>query len=367
MAAWLVALLALGAWLATTTTGAAGAAASGQQSGEQRFAKEKLEFREPALPPSVQSPPSRRGAVPPPTAVFIHASVGIFKKKKPVGTNETWGYGREIMEEILEHVQSSGLLGLSGTNVYVTLLGTPADRALATGTLRKFNSSGNVHLHLSGTNLYVSELPTIKAIQMYAQRVPPQTRLLYFHTKGMRNMGKFAVDWRRYGQHFLIDRHDLCLRALGLGYATCGVQLNGEEYVGNFFWARADWVARRELDLLAIPWHMGNRYVAEDFLLAPTVLGSNDAQQHYCLLFINHNLYDCPTPHSLYADLPISAPKTRDGNLPTTTQNMPAKDAEGKETSLAHAVTCPPSRQVKSPRVKDNHGGTCISSISLMR
>jgi hypothetical protein len=43
--------------------------------------------------------------VPPPTAVFIHASVGIFKKKKPVGTNETWGYGREIMEEIIRDAQ----------------------------------------------------------------------------------------------------------------------------------------------------------------------------------------------------------------------------------------------------------------------
>ena len=313
-----------------------------------RFAKERLDYREPGLQHAAGERPAT-------VAVFIHACVGIFKKKKPVGTNETWGYGREIMVEILEHAKSSGLLSLRDASVYVTLLGTPSDRSLATRTLEQFNSSGNVHVLMTGANLFVSELPTIKAVQLYAQRVAGTSRLLYFHTKGMRNMGKYKHDWRQYAQHFLIDRHSVCLEALRVGHATCGVQLNGEEYVGNFFWARADWVAQREMDLLAIPWNMNNRMAAEDFLLSPTVLGSNDVQQHYCLLYIQHNLYDCPTPRTLYEMLPIAAPKTKSVR-PTQKVSVPMQ---------VNTVTCPPSNQKKSSVLVDNHGERCVVSIEL--
>ena len=34
--------------------------------------------------------------------VYIHAAVGIFRKKRM--PNETWGYGREIMEELLHDI-----------------------------------------------------------------------------------------------------------------------------------------------------------------------------------------------------------------------------------------------------------------------
>jgi hypothetical protein len=170
----------------------------------------------------------------------------------------------------------------------------------------------------------------------------------------MRNMGKFAHDWRRYAQYYLIERHEVCLGALRAGYSTCGVQLTGEEYVGNFWWARADWLAQREMDLLAIPWHMGNRYTAEDFLLSPAVLSSNDIQQHYCLMFVHHNLYDCPTPRAIYAHLPLSAPSAKEP-LPTQKVQVPER---------LNAVTCPHTKQRKARAVKDNHGGFCVEHIA---
>jgi len=311
----------------------------------ERFAVERLEYFEPRL---VHSP----GVT---TAVFIHACVGIFKKKRPPGTNETWGYGREIMEELLEHVQSSGLLSRPDTSVYVTLLGSIPDRALARRTMQRFNESGNVLVLLQGTNLYVSELPTMKAIQMYSQRVAGRSRILYFHTKGMRNSGKYASDWRRYAQFFLVTKHSLCLQALELGHATCGVQLSGEEYVGNFWWARAEWLARREMNLLLIAWNMNNRFAAEDFLLSPTVLGSNEVQQHYCLLFIHHNLYDCPTPPSLYETLPITPPR-----ILSTRQTQKINVPGGQ-----NSVTCPHNKQILSKHITDNHGGKCVVSIEF--
>lgn len=313
--------------------------------GAKRFLKERMVYNEPKYSDKIKNPT---------VSIFIHASVGIFKKKKPVGTNETWGYGREIMEETLMQIQTSGLLFKQSTNIYVTLLGNDADRQLATSTLQRFNTSGNVFVHLSGSNLFVSELPTLKAIHMYSQRVHGQSPILYFHTKGMRNNGKYSADWRRYAQFFLIEKHHACLEALSAGYSTCGVQLNAEEYVGNFWWSKADWLAKRELELLNLGWHMGNRYVAEDFLLSPTVLSNNDIQQHFCILYISHNLYDCPTPRSIYEDVLISIPGTK-VFLRTQKVSVPTKQ---------NVVTCPRTINKKSTQ-RDSHGGVCLQKVTL--
>jgi len=313
---------------------------------EERFVKERLTYFRPSYGGKQKEPC---------TALFLHATVGIFKKKRPVGTNETWGYGREIMEEVLAMMQSSGLLTQPKTTVYVTLLGNDADRRLATGTLREFNASGNVHVHITGTNLYVAEFPTIKAIQLFSQHVHADSHLLYFHTKGMRNIGKHAVDWRRYAQYFLIEKHQLCKQALAQGYSTCGVQMTGEEYQGNFWWARSGWVARREMELLDMKWNMVTRFATEDFLLSPTVIGSNAVSNHLCLLHVDHNLYDCPTPRALYAALPVSLPDAH-SKRGTIKVPMPGKLAE---------VTCPATRVVKSKTIKDNHGGACIEKLTL--
>ena len=344
--------------LATPTNAATGSL-------EKRLANERLQYREPVLSELSRGPAA--------ITVFLHAAVGIFKKKRPMGTNETWGYGREIMEELLVNMTDCGLLPRA--TVYVTLLGSAADRRLAEHTLALFNTSRNIYVLLSGTNLFVAELPTIKALHVFARRVHPRSRLLYFHTKGMRNMGKFSADWRRYAAHFLILRHELCLAALDVGYETCGVQMSPEEYMGNFFWARAGWVARRELELLDIRWNMETRFIGEDFLFSPTVLSNNSESDHYCLFFLRHNLYDCPTPRDLYSRLPLEVPSSK---APRDSRAGPVYIAAAiREAGLGvgarprrlapagESRMCPGFTQVRGSR-KDNHGSRCVERIGDM-
>lgn len=345
---------------------------------EKRLQRERMQYNEPVV---LDKGPSA-------IAVFLHAAVGIFKKKRPPGTNETWGYGREILEELLLNLTSSRLLPRA--TVYVTLLGSVPDRRLAERTLAQHNTSGNLHVLLRGANLYVSELPTIKAMHLYAARVHPRSSLLYFHTKGMRNNGKHSLDWRRYAAHFLIARHALCLSALAQGYHTCGVQLTGEEYVGNFWWSRADWLAARGLDLLESKWNMDTRFAGEDFLLSQerevggpgqNVAPQGQAQaqgqgRHRCLFFVQHNLYDCPTPPELYEHVPLPAPASPgpDGGAGAAPRGAGAAGSVGagaaarRRARLEPAVTsgeCPKLVQMRGS-AKDNHGGTCIASISAV-
>ena len=78
------------------------------------------------------------------------------------------------MSEILHEIRKHGLLTTRGVKVYVTLLGNISNVALALGTLHEFNTSGNVHLMVHGSDLYVSELPTIHAIHTFAQNSNPR-------------------------------------------------------------------------------------------------------------------------------------------------------------------------------------------------
>lgn len=117
-------------------------------------------------PPAVQP----YSAEYPPVAIFLHAAVGIFpvKRKRP-GKGDFWGFGREIMAEILENIRASGLMARPNTAIYVTLLGTDNNVAKAVDTLREFNiTAGNVYAILTGLDLYVAELPTIHALHLFA-------------------------------------------------------------------------------------------------------------------------------------------------------------------------------------------------------
>jgi hypothetical protein len=171
--------------------------------------------------------------------IFLHAAVGIFKKKRYKGY---WGFGREIMEEILVTIQKAGLMD-KATGIYVSTLGNTSNVAEATRTLESFNRSSGSKIYqiIEGQNLFVAEMPTLYALQMFAispfLQNPENTLILYVHTKGMRNNGVGSADWRRYLLYFLVERHELCLRLLLFsGYQTCGTQLNGEEYAGNMWY-----------------------------------------------------------------------------------------------------------------------------------
>jgi hypothetical protein len=117
--------------------------------------------------------------------------------------------------------------------------------------------------------------------------------LLYLHTKGVGGDAQLSgkEDWREFMAHFLIERHCLCIRRLAarggdgahIGAsrpsplaATCGVDLRFTplpHYAGNFWWARADYVAR-----------LRSPEDADDLVTHPNALNSVRHNQEFWLL-----------------------------------------------------------------------------------
>lgn len=275
--------------------------------------------------------------------IFLHAAVGIFKKKrlKNPTANRYWGYGREIMESMLSSISNADL-GKRIDCVFITLLGNEQDRGLAIKTIQSFNTTsmklvasqhgsnlqGKLFVAMESSDLYVAEFPTMTAIKAFSSRAHGLSKILYIHTKGMRNAGKYSKDWREYMLYYLVERAEICMTAISPQpassqplYDTCSVQRNTEEYEGNMFWATTDWIKHRQADLRKFDWNMNTRFAVEDFLLSvskeetervgkgmkavsPKILKART----FCLLYINHNLYDCPTPRSLYVNASINLP-----------------------------------------------------------
>jgi len=113
-------------------------------------------------------------------ALFFHAAVGIFKKKR--WPNETWGFGGEILNELLNTSLSSGLM-TKAARTYVTALGSRKDVSKVEKSL-KMNYPG-VSMIISGADLYVAEFPSLLAIFEYAKKTHDDSLIVYMHTKGI--------------------------------------------------------------------------------------------------------------------------------------------------------------------------------------
>lgn len=86
----------------------------------------------------IQYTPSIRDL--PHITVFVHAAVGIFNKIRGKGT---WGYGQQILEELLKSINDSGLLQKSNA-VYIGLLGKEEDRLSAKSHIKQYSSKAQV-------------------------------------------------------------------------------------------------------------------------------------------------------------------------------------------------------------------------------
>ena len=128
----------------------------------------------------------------------------------------------------------------------------------------------------------------------------------------MRNNGDATsvADWRRILTYFLVERWELCLSLFQhpaapsstfestAKYHTCGALMNREEYAGNMWWSVAHWITRLK-GVSHVKWNMNHKYEAEDFLFRSSTLSKLN-RRSFCLFNINHNMYNCETPRSLY-------------------------------------------------------------------
>lgn len=124
--------------------------------------------------------------------IFIHAAVGVFKKKRVF--NETaclleeryggrpcklWGFRNEILKEMLITIRKSGLWE-NLSHIYVTSLGNPDDRTETRKIISEFGPK--VSILIEGDNIYLAEFPTLHALQLHASQSPGASLFLYMHT-----------------------------------------------------------------------------------------------------------------------------------------------------------------------------------------
>jgi hypothetical protein len=251
--------------------------------------------------------------------IFIHSCVGVFKKKKG---NETWGHGEEILSELLHSIERSTVVDTLGA-VLIGMIGSDNDVESAKRMLseRFLHVAGlladRIHVVVEELSIELSEFPTLNYMQQFAIKAPPQTKLVYLHTKGVRKNGisDYYNDWRQYMTYFAIERFSICYKALDqFQYCTCGASKQGLIYAGNFWWTKAGYLASRRPLVSEISWNMKNRYLAEEYLLRNQ--SSPDerictrpnshavpANLHYCVHHAHHTMQVCQTPRQWYVNV----------------------------------------------------------------
>ena len=167
---------------------------------------------------------------------YILYIVGVFKKKRGSGT---WGHGLDILKELVELIESSGLIN-EVERVYISLLGSESDRSEAKIALK---GQEKVQIVIESPSSDLVEFPALYALQTYSNMSHPSTKILYMHTTGVRKNGwhpDYPIQWRKYMSFFLVDKYSVCFTALDkMRYSTCGVLKQQSIYQGNFWWTTA--------------------------------------------------------------------------------------------------------------------------------
>lgn len=201
----------------------------------------------------------------------------------------THGRWEQVVAEQLARIRSSGLYDRM-TRLFVGVVGpscqsfSPADEKIEV-------------VHRS-PDLQEYEFPTLNYVRSFCQS--NDGFVFYIHTKGIFRDTEMSTDWRRYMEYFLIERHEDCLGILAHS-DVCGVNwqlVPWPHFSGNFWWARAQYVATLPaLDTsepVVAGWNLGERHHCERWVCSgPEVRVSSLHQTH-----LNH--YASRYPRAAY-------------------------------------------------------------------
>lgn len=202
-----------------------------------------------------------------PVFVVVHAATA----KNGVGVADNV---REIVCDLLFSCEKSGVYNLA-TNITLNVVGPGVDiiRKLLTEELG--GRFGKIDIKNMDGDPNTWEFSTINLMISYAKELTAggvDAHMLYIHTKGLYTKGlhKDPVakwHWRKYLEHWTLDRQQEARKLLSLGYDTVGSNAidfssgqendkrfrinpsHGWHYSGNFWWTTAHHLARqRHLD-----------------------------------------------------------------------------------------------------------------------
>ncbi len=159
--------------------------------------------------------------------------------------------GIQIFYEQLQSIIDSGLYEKC-KNILVCIVGKSFELPL--------DQYSKLLLLYQDDNPKYYEVKTINYIKYIAERINPESRILYIHTKGVRKNGDEVCvkSWRKLLEYWTVMNHDICLQYL-LNYDTVGSNVinmaptNVESkrylyyvnpshffhYSGNFWWSTA--------------------------------------------------------------------------------------------------------------------------------
>eukprot|EP00002_Diphylleia_rotans_P027910 TRINITY_DN561_c0_g2_i5.p1 TRINITY_DN561_c0_g2~~TRINITY_DN561_c0_g2_i5.p1 ORF type:complete len:305 (-),score=39.12 TRINITY_DN561_c0_g2_i5:244-1158(-) len=171
--------------------------------------------------------------------------------------------GALITEEILNDIQSSGLLDIT-SKIFMFSFGNIEPLRQLSSKYPKVVFVGDF-----AHNMRLFEFTTLLALQQLILRSKNPTNVLYLHSKGVTNTrDRFKMNWRRQMLRFAVRNFQTSLSLLKIGYKTSGIMFRDTplpHYSGNFFWATSDHISQLR-SLAEYNWHF--RYGAEFWILS---------------------------------------------------------------------------------------------------
>jgi hypothetical protein len=147
----------------------------------------------------------------------------------------TIGNYKEIVREIINHLEESGLLK-EALKIYFSVVGSEkVDLPL--------NNNCSISYDL---DLDFGEFVTLNKLKNLADFIKDNVKILYIHTKGVTSdpNNQPIKDWRKYMLHFNIDKYKDMEEYLD-SYDACGVDFTTEptkHFSGNFWWVNSNYV-----------------------------------------------------------------------------------------------------------------------------
>lgn len=143
------------------------------------------------------------------------------------------GRWKEIVNEQIQKISGSGLYERTD-RLFVVLLGENPEEF-------PFRM-GKIEVAYSSPNLSEFEFPTLQRLWEFCQS--NDGLIYYLHTKGVSRDTESTQAWRRYMEHFIIERHERCIKELETN-DICGVDWFDKpwpHFSGNFWWATSRYV-----------------------------------------------------------------------------------------------------------------------------
>ena len=188
-------------------------------------------------------------------------------------------YGKDILMDQINSIKQSGLYEKLDY-IFITMLGKQV----------KIVNDYKIKIIYYSPNTKDWEFPHMQRIKYFSDNIDNNIKILQIHTKGVLNKLN-SLEWRKYLEYFLIEKHDLCLKSLE-NYKCVGVNAQyyfdinkyRNHFSGNFWWSNSHYI--KTLPQIEVN---EDRYITEHWLI-----GNLEKNDYRYFLSLHH------TPNDLY-------------------------------------------------------------------